>query len=180
MMGEIDSKKIVLVIAGLLILPALWYYFYFSDANTRINNLRGEIERLQQYEAKLPVLKRNYIKAKKEFMIYSAQLPLKEEIPSLLVQLNGIVRSEGVSLLSFTPYNAVLSSTKLYFIKPISISIRANYTTCGEVFERISKMKRLVKVKNFSITNPKIVNSKLVIMNINFNAETYYFNKKVK
>ncbi|WP_035588709.1 type IV pilus inner membrane component PilO [Hippea jasoniae] len=179
-MGELDNKKIALIVIGLLILPALWYYLYFSDANAKINKLRGEIERLQKYQSQLPILKRNYIKAKNEFKVYSAQLPLKEEIPSLLVQLNGIVRSEGVSLLSFSPRNAALSSSKLYYTKPIAISIKANYTTCGEVFERISKMKRLVKVKDFTINNPKIVNSKLVIMNINFNAETYYFNKKVK
>ncbi len=178
--GMSNLSKIVLLIVIVLILAGGWYYFYYMDASTKINNLQTSINKLFKYKQELPFLRKQYKKAQQEFLTYKKELPLKEEIPSLLVQLTNIIKSKDVSLMSFKPKKAV--GKKIYYVKPINISIAATYSNCGAVFEDVSKMQRLFKIKNFSLYNPKIINSKKVLLNVKFSAETYYFkqNKRNK
>ncbi len=180
-MEELSPKKVIVGAAIVFVLIIfLWYYFYYSDTSAKITRLRRDISRLYKYKEELPVLMAKYKNAQKEFAQYSKKLPLKEEIPTLLVKLNGIIKSQDVELLSFRPGKAYLAKSKLYYVKPINISMRATYVNCGSVFERVAKMKRLFKVKDFSLSNPKIVNSHKVLINVNFSAETYYFKGKAK
>ncbi len=177
--GDTSNKsKIILAILLIVIIAGAWYYFYYMDTSTKINNLQSSIEKLSKFKRELPILRIKYKKAQKEFAIYKKELPLKGEIPSLLVQLTDIIKSKDVSLMSFQPKQAV--DKKIYYVKPIDISIVATYRNCGAVFEDVSKMKRLFKVKNFSLSNPKIVNSKKVLLKIKFSAETYYFKQSKK
>ncbi len=177
-MEELEPKKVLIGAAVIFILIVfIWYYFYYESASTQIANLRREISRLYRYKSELPALLAKYKKAQEEFGQYSKKLPLKEEIPTLLVKLNSIIKNQGVELLSFRPDNARLSKNKLYYIKPINISMRATYVNCGSVFERVAKMSRLFKVKDFNLSEPKIVNSEKVLINVNFSAETYYFKR---
>ncbi len=180
-MEELSQKKVVIAAAIIFVLIVfLWYYFYYSGTSAKIGRLRSDISRLYKYKKELPILLARYRKAQKEFAQYSKKLPLKEEIPTLLVKLNSIIKSQSVELLSFKPGRAHLSRNKLYYIKPISISMRATYVNCGSVFERVAKMKRLFRVEDFSLSDPKIINSHKVLINVNFSAETYYFKGKAK
>lgn len=180
-MSELDSKKALLVALILLVLIAFaWYNFFYKDKSMEINRLKEKIAELSKYKRELPVLLVQYKKAQKEFKVYSKRLPLKEEIPSLLVRLNSIIKRQGVDLLSFKPRRAYLAKNGLYYIKPINISIRASYVKCGSVFERVAKMKRLFRVIDFTLDNPKIVGTNRVLINVNFSAETYYFKGKVR
>jgi len=180
-MEELSPKKVITVTAIVFVSIAfLWYYFYYTNKSAKIKRLRGEISRLYKYKDELPILMARYKKAQEEFAQYSKKLPLKEEIPTLLMKLNGIIKSQDVELLSFRPGKAYLAKNRLYYIKPINISMRATYVNCGSVFERVAKMKRLFKVKDFSLSNPKIVNSHKVLINVNFSAETYYFKGRTK
>ncbi len=175
-MEDLDPKKVFIATFVIVVLFGLiWYNFYYIDASAKIKKLRREIARLDKYKRQFPVLLARYKKAQKEFKIYSKRLPLKEEIPTLLVKLSGIIKSQDVDLISFKPGRAHLAKNKLYYIKPIKIGLKATYVNCGNVFERVAKMKRLFKVVNFTLSNPKIVNSKTVMINVNFSAETYYF-----
>ncbi len=177
-MEELEPKKVLIGVLIVFVLIAFfWYYFYYESTSNQISNLRSDISMLYRYKSELPVLLAKYKKAQKEFGQYSKKLPLKEEIPSLLVKLNTIIRSQDVELLSFRPGKAYLSKNKLYYIKPINISMRATYINCGSVFEKVAKMSRLFRVKDFRLSKPKIVNSKKVLINVNFSAETYYFKR---
>ncbi len=176
--GENSSSRIVAIIIAILLIAGGWYYFYYMDTAQKIANLERSVKTLSRYKRQLPLLKAKYKKAQMEFNRYKKELPLKEEIPSLLVRLNNIIKSEDVSLMLFRPRPAV--PRDLYFVKPIDVNIIATYRSCGAVFEDISRMKRLFKVKNFVIGNPRIVNTHKVLLNVRFNAETYYFKKSNK
>ncbi len=177
-MEELEPKKVLIAAAIIFVLIAfVWYYFYYKNTSTQISNLKKEISRLYRYKSELPVLMAKYRKAQKEFGQYSKKLPLKEEIPTLLVKLNSIIKNQDVEFLSFRPGKAHLSKNKLYYIKPIDISMKATYVNCGSVFEKVARMSRLFKVKDFRLGEPKIVNSKKVLINVNFSAETYYFRR---
>ncbi len=172
-----STTKIFLSILVVVVIAGGWYYFYYTDASMEINKLQTSVNKLSKFKRELPILRARYKKAQEEFIVYKKELPLKEEIPSLLVKLSNIIKSEDVSLMSFRPKQAI--AKKIYYIKPIDISIIATYKNCGAVFEDVSKMKRLFKVKDFSLSNPKIINSKKVLLHIKFSAETYYF-KQIK
>ncbi|AEA34149.1 type 4a pilus biogenesis protein PilO [Hippea maritima] len=177
-MKDLDTRKIIIfIVLGVTLIGGLWYYFYYKDASDKIDRLSKDIERLYKYKRQLPKLKAQYKAAQVEFKKYSSKLPLKEEIPSLLVKLNGIIKKEDVVLLSFNPKNAIKSKDGLYYIKPIDIRIRSTYVNCGNVFEKVAKMDRLFKVKNFSISRPEIVSSSKVLLDVKFSAETYYFKR---
>ncbi len=169
------TTKLVILVILVVLIGGGWYYFYYMDTSKKINSLQTEINRLYKYKRELPSLRVKYKKAQAEFAAYKKELPEKEEIPSLLVKLTDIIKSKDVRLMSFTPKNAIAKS--IYYIKPIDISIVSTYKNCGLVFEDVSKMSRLFKINNFSITSPKIVNSHKVLLNIKFSAETYYFKK---
>ncbi len=169
------TTKITILLVIVLLIGGSWYYFYYIDTAAKIERLQAEVEKLSKFKRQLPVLKRQLKKSETEFALYKGEFPSKEEIPSLLVKLTNIIKSEDVLLVSFTPKNAIAKN--IYFIKPINISITATYKNCGAVFEDVSKMSRLFKINNFSLTNPKIINSHKVLLNVKFNAETYYFKK---
>ncbi|WP_025270262.1 type 4a pilus biogenesis protein PilO [Hippea sp. KM1] len=178
-MKDLDFKKaLVIALVGVILIGGLWYYFYYKDATAQIDRLSRDIERLYKYKRQLPKLKREYKTAQAEFKKYSSKLPLKEEIPSLLVKLNDIIKREDVVLMNFNPKNAVKSKSGLYYIKPIDIRIRSTYVNCGNVFEKVAKMDRLFKVKSFSLSSPKVINSSKVLLDVKFSAETYYFKGK--
>jgi len=178
-MENLDFKKIIVgVVIGVILVAGLWYYFYYQDTANEINRLQRDIARLYKYQKQMPILLKRYKKVQEEFKVYSKQLPLKEEIPPLLIKLSGIIKSEGVSLVSFNPKRAIRDKSGVYFIKPISIKIKATYLECGKVFEDVSKMERLFKVKDFTISNPKLINSHTVLVDVGFSAETYYLNRK--
>lgn len=171
-----NGTKALLLLLLIVAIVGVWYYFYYMDTSAKINKLNSSIERLSKFKRELPVLRVKYKKAQEEFAVYKKELPLKEEIPSLLVKLSDIIKSKDVALMSFKPKKAV--SKKIYYIKPIDISIVATYRNCGAVFEDVAKMKRLFKVKNFSLSNPKILNSQKVLLKVKFSAETYYFKQQ--
>ncbi len=172
-----NLSKLILFLFIVIIIGGGWYYFYYIDASKKIDNLQAQIYKLSAFKRELPALRAKYKKAQQEFLVYKKELPLKEEIPSLLVKLTNIIKSKNVALMSFKPKNAI--EKKVYSIKPIDISITSTYKNCGAVFEDVAKMDRLFKVKNFSLSNPKIINSSKVLLNVKFSAETYYF-KRVK
>ncbi len=171
-----NSSKIAVVIVIMILVGGGWYYFYYMDMAQKIDSLKREIDTLSRYKRELPVLRVKYKQAQKEFNVYKKELPLKEEIPSLLVKLTNIIKSQDVSLVAFTPGKAIPKD--LYFVKPISVRLTANYTSCGAVFEDIAHMKRLFKVVNFSLSDPKIINTHKVLLDVKFEAETYYFKNK--
>jgi type IV pilus assembly protein PilO len=169
------SQKLIVLVVTILLIGGGWYYFYYIDTAKKIESLQAEVNKLSKYKRELPSLKIKYKKALAEYAVYKNELPPKEEIPSLLVKLTNIIKSKNVALMSFTPKKA--KPKDIYFIKPIDISLSATYKKCGLVFEDVSKMSRLFKVNNFSLTSPKIINSNKVLLNVKFSAETYYFKK---
>ncbi len=169
-------NKIIIVVLIVVLIFGGWYYLYYIDSTKKINKLEKEVEKLSAYKRQLPILRVKYKKAQEEFKIYQKELPIKEEIPSLLVKLTDIIKSEDVALLSFKPKNAV--DKRIYYLKPIDIRIVSTYKNCGSVFEKVAKMKRLFKIKDFTLTSPKIVSEHRVLLNVNFSAETYYFKNK--
>ncbi len=169
------GAKAAIIVVTVLLIGGGWYYFYYIDAAKKADSLQAEVNKLYKFKRQLPGLKVKYKKAQMEFNKYKNELPVKEEIPSLLVKLTNIIKSEDVSLMSFTPKNAV--DKKIYYIKPINVTIVSTYKNCGSVFEDVSRMSRLFKINNFSVTNPKVINSHKVLLHVKFNAETYYFKK---
>jgi len=173
-----DKQKFIILALIVIVLAGAWYYFFYADHSKKISSLKVEVNKMLRYKRQLPKIRKEYKVAIAEFKNYKKILPLKEEIPSLLVGLSSIIKSEDVSMIRFNPHSPV--DKKIYMLKPINISVAANYNNCGAVFEKISKMKRLVKVKDFSMSSPKIVGSNNVVVNVKFNAETYYFKKAAK
>ena len=173
-----DKQKFIILSLIVIALAAIWYYFFYANYSRKISSLKVEVNKMLRYKRQLPKIRKEYKVAIAEFNNYKKILPLKEEIPSLLVGLSSIIKSEDVSMIRFNPHTPV--DKKIYMLKPIDISVIANYKNCGAVFEEISKMKRLVKVKDFSISSPKIVDGDNVVVNVKFNAETYYFKKAAK
>lgn len=173
-----DKQKFITLALIVIVLAGGWYYFYYMDHSKKISSLENEVSKMLVYKQQLPKIRKEYKAVQVEFKNYEKILPVKEEIPSLLVELSAIIKSEDVSLIRFSPHSPV--DKKTYMLKPIDISVTASYNNCGAVFEKISKMKRLVRVKDFSMSSPKIVSSNNVVVNVKFNAETYYFKKAAK
>lgn len=173
-----DKQKFIILALIVIVLAGAWYYFFYADHSKKISSLKMEVNKMLTYKRQLPKIRKEYKVAQAKFKKYKQILPVKEEIPSLLVDLSTIIKSEDVSLIRFNPHSPV--NKKTYMLKPIDISVVANYNNCGAVFEKVSKMKRLVRVKDFSMSSPKIIGSNNVVVNVKFNAETYYFKKATK
>ena len=109
-------ERLILMVLGPLGILLIFYYFVYSPKQAEYQRLRVELEerrtQLERMEAtarQLTRLREEYTRLQAFITEVEAKLPAERELPSLLVQLERLTRSLGVSLESIRP-SAVQSS----------------------------------------------------------------------
>ena len=157
------------VMAGLLIIGLAWYFFV-SDRITELDGLkaqevtlRGEFETLQGKAANLEPLKQQL--AQMELMLQQMlrQLPSKNEMPDLIVDVSQTALATGITNELFQP--GAETAMEFYAEKPISLRMVGTYHQFGAFVSGVASLPRVVimRMDNISLT-PRGGSSNLLVL----------------
>ena len=177
---SLDQKIMLAGVAVLVVaLVAGFYFFVFAPSLENIKTLETEkaslqadvdkaekaAENLKQHEAELA-------EAEKLFEEISIVLPKTKEIPALLTSISDHGTSAGLDFNSFTPGKE--SPKDFYAVIPISIKVRGPYHNVGYFLDQVSKLERIVTVRDITMGGPKLVEGEMVLSS-SCNLLTYRF-----
>ncbi len=101
----------------------------------RLDDLRAEVKTL---EARLKLL--------------TEQLPPGSEVSGLLRQIQNLVSQSGLSLKLWRPAQRKTHPSGLYEEIPITMELTGGYHDAGLLFDRVSKLTRIVNVRNLKMS----------------------------
>src|SRR5881296_3307468 len=103
-------ERLVLMVIGPLGILLVFYYLVYSPKQAEYSRLRAELddrrmqlERMETTARQLTRLREEYTRLQAFIAEVEAKLPAEKELPSLLVQLERLTRSLGISLDSVRP-----------------------------------------------------------------------------
>ncbi|MGB5684667.1 MAG: type 4a pilus biogenesis protein PilO [Candidatus Electrothrix sp.] len=176
----LDQKiKIAGVVVLVAALVAGFYFFVFATNLEIIKKLESEkaslqadvnkaekaAENVEQHRAELA-------EAEKRFEEISIVLPKTKEIPALLTSISDHGTSAGLDFNSFTPGNE--TPKDFYAEIPISIQVSGPYHNVGYFLDQVSKLERIVTVKNITMGSPRQVEGE-ILLSSSCNLLTYRF-----
>lgn len=136
------------VLLGLVIVGATWY-FYVSDQRTQLDglkqtedSLKSEFQSKQGRAANLEPLKQQL--AQMELMLQQMlrQLPSKNEMPDLIVDISQTALASGITNELFQP--GPETNKEFYAEKPISLQMVGSYHQFGAFVSGVASLPRVV------------------------------------
>lgn len=139
-----------------LLVLALLFFLLISPRMADTERLNGELVSARQDVQKKRTLERrlpefeNEIKVKDyELSLLRRQLPEEKEIPDLIDQVSNLGTQSGLEFLTFKP----LADTEMDFYAevPVELKIVGSFHNLVAFFDSISRLPRIVTIKNLSI-----------------------------
>ena len=157
----LDKKIIIAIFAVVIIAPIVAFYFLHFDPKTKeikgLENkqvkLRKEIASAKARAAKLDEHLAEMEETKRLFAEASVLLPQKKEIPALLTDISALATNAGLKMSSFKPGGE--RKQEFYAEIPVSLKVQAPYHNIGTFLYEVSKMSRIVSVRNLSLGGSK-------------------------
>ncbi|MCD6133523.1 MAG: type 4a pilus biogenesis protein PilO [Deltaproteobacteria bacterium] len=166
------DKKIVGIIV-IVVVFVLWYFLLFTHFNGRIHKLSQDVERLKRIKnSDIPQLQSKIRREKRLLNSYASILPLKNEVPALLTNICLVVKNCDVNLFSFNPQKE--EDKDMYVSVPVRLRTRSTFDNLSCVFSNFLNMRKIVDVKDFSLTNPELQEDGTVLIDGDFILMTYY------
>ncbi|CAK8721081.1 Pilus assembly protein PilO [Candidatus Electrothrix laxa] len=176
----LDQKiKIAVAVGVVAAILAGFYFVVFVPKQENIKkleseraSLQAEVDRAVEAEENLKKMKEELAEVEKRFEKISIVLPKTKEIPTLLTSISDHGTSAGLDFNSFTPGKE--SPKDFYAEIPISIAVRGPYHNVGYFLDQVSKLERIVTVKNIKMGSPKTVEGEMLLSS-SCNLMTYRF-----
>lgn len=149
-------QRIIICILSFVLVIVAFVYGLYMPRFERINNLEKENSefdsRLEtaknkaQYHAKYTA---EIKEAEAQYKTSMVALPDKKEIPSLLSAISQSGNESGMDFLLFEPKPEVV---KDFFAEiPVDIKIKGNFSNLMVFFDKISKLYRIVNIRDIKI-----------------------------
>ncbi|MCX8095490.1 MAG: type 4a pilus biogenesis protein PilO [Caldisericia bacterium] len=188
------QKYIVLII--LLVLMGVFYYMYLlkpqiekvKELNNKINEANIKLEELtniKKNEAKIrELIDENY----KDLELLRGVLPLGEDLPRLLTQIQQVEKEEGIK---FDNINFVggaqtqaggIQSTRLmtredYYEMKVTFSVTTTYDKFMKLLTRLENFPRILVIRKISVSSPRIMTKEVEALQT-YNFEAYFMSAK--
>lgn len=173
------SQRLLLFGLVYVIIVGVYVGLLYMPASSRISELRTDESALLQqksqleqrirdkerYEAELETLMADLKEALKE-------LPNDREIPGLLKAISSMGKKVGLEVQKFQP----LKENRLDYVAevPVALQVEGSYHEVALFFERLSKMNRIVYVRDIEMGSPNLVGGE-VRLAVTGNAVTFRF-----
>ncbi|MDI6751870.1 MAG: type 4a pilus biogenesis protein PilO [bacterium] len=154
-----EQQKLYVVIAAVIIGGGFCFYNY-SVKPSRIEIARLKLDRNQKEQkfkedsktaARLPYVRAESAKLRKELEYSEKALPKEKDIPFLLSTLTEISEENGISFNSFSPNN--VTSQGDYSTLPITLSgIKTTYHNLAVFLAAIGNLPRLISPTKIQLT----------------------------
>ena len=165
----LEPKIKIAIGAAVLLLPLIAYFFLsfqpqldkYAALETQRTALTAEVEKVKAKARTLPQLEKELEETKALFEEKSVLLPKDKEIPKLLKDISALGTNAGLEFLSFKPQPDIPKD--FYSEIPISISVRGPYHAMGHFLDTVSKLDRIVTVKDIKMGTPKQDKSEMLL-----------------
>lgn len=168
----------VLALAQVLIVALFWTLLYSptsedlvrleqqnSELTTKKEQVRLRAENREQFEAELQQLTSDLRQALRE-------LPNDREIPEFLKRISQVAKKVGLEIRRFQPMSESLR--EYYAEVPVALQVTGSYHEVAMFFDRLSKLNRIVYVKDIDLTEPVERGGK-VLLDVQGQAVTFRF-----
>jgi len=150
------ATKILIVILAFAIPLLLFWFLFFSPRLGELNSLSKTIPKLKQEIALLKAKERDLPKMEAELKIMEEilsqavkLLPEKKDIPSVLTDISSLGNAAHLEFVSFEPQPE--QNRDFYVAIPVKILIKGPFHNTVSFFDELSRMGRIVHVKEFSM-----------------------------
>ncbi|MCK4620091.1 MAG: type 4a pilus biogenesis protein PilO [Desulfobacterales bacterium] len=175
--GNISKvHRILICVATFIVITGLFVYFLYLPKFENLNQLNSEYKSLEQRlasakkrAAKLNKYREDMKLAEAKYKIAMKALPDKKEIPSLLTSISESGKEAGLEFLLFQPESEI--NKDFYAEIPVSIKVAGNYHNVGLFFDKVSRLPRIVNIKDIVIATPREGD----MLNTSCTAVTYRF-----
>jgi len=172
-------KRLAILVCLLLLIVGSLVWFVGVPLYDELEQLKQEAQKLDADIAQKRLLAKNLDKFKaelanmeKRFEVALTRLPNQSEIPTLLTNLAGLAKDNGLEVLSFKPGAEV---PKGFFAEvPADLSLRGTYHNVALYAGAVSDLPRIVNLNNLSMGKAKIAGNQAVI-EISTKVQTYRF-----
>jgi type IV pilus assembly protein PilO len=139
-----------------LVLFGGFYFFWWSDAMKEETTKRAKREALQKEIRALEVTANKLQEFQREVQLLEAKLetlkrilPPERETPDLMRRVQSLAAQSFLSVRKFTPTTVV--QKEFYQEVPINMELTGTYHNLGLFFDRISRLSRLVNLRNLKV-----------------------------
>jgi type IV pilus assembly protein PilO len=168
---------ILLIVLLAIVGAATWFlgmpaYEELTKLRQEAQKLDGEIAQKRLVASNLPKFKEEFAKMEKQLEKALTKLPNQSEIPSLLTNLAGLAKDNGLEVQSFKPKPEV---PKGFFAEvPADMVLRGNYHEIAMFASAVGDLPRIVNLNNLSLGKPKLTGEEAVL-DVTCNVLTFRF-----
>lgn len=190
-------KKTIVIVVSIFIFVAILFfldlpaYNQFTSFREEIKSNKEFLQEKEELVAKVSQLKQVYESRKNEFDKVYYTLPLGEDIPNLIVQLEALAAENGLLLKSITfvkkpkavfvpaeeegvQGQAAVSAEKNYKTVSIALSTIGSYQAFSSFLEALELNVRLMDIKSIGFLSPEKGTEGSSIFTFSISLETYY------
>ncbi|HSE83204.1 MAG TPA: type 4a pilus biogenesis protein PilO [Thermodesulfobacteriota bacterium] len=155
---------------------AYWYLFWSSKAEElkaakiELQKQEATLNEYRNIEEELPKFELEFKRLSKEFEVAARKLPEEKEIPSLIDSVYAAVSASGLVSDTFAPKPEVKKD--IYAEVPVEMKVFGSYYDIATFFDRISKLPRIVNIKDLNLQRKDIKGDK-VVLNASFTTLTF-------
>lgn len=155
--ADFPAKYKYLILLGIVVVTVgAFYYFIVQEKQTEIASLESQLQQLQVELEKAKAFAARYDEFKEELRLVDLKLkdalkklPEGKDIPNLLDQINESVIDAGLTINLFQP--AGQSEKEFYSEVPVQIDVEGGYHNFASFADVISKMERIVTLRDIRI-----------------------------
>jgi len=161
-------KRLALLIVGVALIVGLWVWFFGLPMYEELVQVRQEAQKLdaeitqkRQVAANLAKFKEEFAKLEQQLEKALTRLPNQSEIPTLLTNLAGLAKDNGLEVQNFKPGAEVPKG----FVAevPADLALRGTYHQLAMFAGAVSDLPRIVNLHNLSMGKPRFVGNDAVI-----------------
>jgi len=168
-----------LVLVGVLLLLSVGYYAFVYSS------ISGDVRRGRQTQKQLQDQIRDAERREKQYLELTQELANREvadrqnrrilpenaEIAAFLQDLNRVAELSGLTIRLVEPRPEVRE--ELYAKIPVVLALTGRFHQMGKFFYNVSKLDRAISLENIRMTQPKLMPSGEMLIDVDVRATTY-------
>lgn len=165
-----NTKKFFLLGAIILFMTAIFWWFIAMPKLGEIEQLKGEMTRLNNEinihrtkVRRLDDLKKENLELQHQLAELKEQLPPEAEVEILLKQVSELGGRTGLDFKLWKPAEKKRSPSGLYMEIPVNVEVAGGYHSLGVFFDKISKLPRIINVSGIKMGSTRTEQNRLFI-----------------
>lgn len=173
----------ILVLCAAVLFAGYWFdtkdqLEVLTQAETKEQDLKTTFESKQAVAANLEAYRQQMAEIEKTFGALLLQLPSKNEIAELLVDISRVGLDSGLEFELFKPQDEIKKDFYAEF--PIQIRVNGTYHQFGNFASGVAALPRIVTLHNLSIKLSKVKDSDRLVMEATANTYRYLDKDEMK